>query len=149
MTAADNPEQITAAREAVEQGMATAEAYWQAAAAAPGRGLAVALPSVPDAQGRRPQGLGFGDDVPADALRPGPERPRFVPDGASPVVGGAYHTMGSGAPAGMDGVAWPAGQTQPSSMASRASSVLVVSASAAQESWPRRLAATIKRALGL
>jgi hypothetical protein len=136
MTASE--EQINAAAAAVTAGMELAEQYWKAAAAAPGKGLAVALPSVPDAQGRRPQGLGFDlpDDVPA--LRE-PERPRLVPDYASPVVGGAaHHALGSGAPAGMDGVAWPAGQTQPSSVASRTSTVQYVPASSRQ-TWVSRL----------
>jgi hypothetical protein len=139
MTATE--EQLAAAAAAVELGMQTAEAHWKAAEAKAGYGWAVALPSVPDSQGRLPQGLGFGDDVPADALRE-PERPlRLVPDySAAPVVGGQlHHASQPGSRGGLDGVAsWPAGQPQISSVARRASSMQYVGASS-RETWRSRL----------
>jgi hypothetical protein len=138
MTATD--EQIAAAAAAVELGMQTAEAHWKAAETKAGYGWAVALPSVPDSQGRLPQGLGFGDDVPANALRQ-PERPlRLVPEySAGPVVGGAaHHASQPGSRGGLDGVAsWPAGQAQISSVARR-SAVMYVPASSRQ-TWVSRL----------
>jgi hypothetical protein len=147
MTATE--EQTAAAAAAVELGMATAEAYWKAAEAKAGYGMAVALPSVPDSQGRRPQGLGFGDDVPADALREPAARPRLVPDyGASPIVGGAAHLgLDRGSTGALDGLPWPAGQAQPSSVARRTSSVQYVPASS-RPTWRSRLAEAWAALLG-
>jgi hypothetical protein len=138
MTAADNPEQIAATREAVDLGMQTAQEYWQSAAANPGVGLSVALPSEPDALGRTPQGLGF--DLPPDvpALRKPEPRPRLVPEYASEPVGGMlHHSARPGTSSGMDGVAWPPG-TNVSAIFPARSSVQYIGASARQ-TWRSRL----------
>jgi hypothetical protein len=133
-------EQINTAAAAVTAGMEQAEQHWTAASQAPGRGLPVALPSVPDSQGRRPQGLGFDlpDDVPA--LRK-PERPRLVSDyGAAPAVGGMlHHAAQPGSSSGLDRVAWPTGPAQPSSVASRTNSVMYVPGHAVNHGWRTRL----------
>jgi hypothetical protein len=89
MTADDHPEQIAAAREAVEQGMATAEAYWQAAAT-PGVGVEVRLPSYPIPSLPPVQGLGYAAGAEPVPM-PGNPRLTLVPNYASPAVGGELH----------------------------------------------------------
>jgi len=146
---AASEEQINAAAQAVEQGMQTATAYWQAAAQNPGVGAEIRLPSYPIASIGRPV-TGLSYDTPGE-LAPAPGRPhiKLVPDYASDIVGGAIHQANRpGAPAGMDGVAWPAGQTQPSSVASRTSSVQYVPAHALQQTWRSRLRAALDVLLG-
>jgi hypothetical protein len=102
MTADHEPELIAAAREAVEAGMQQATTYWQAAAANPGQGMEVRLPSSPGVVG-----LSY-DLAPEPAPMPGnPSAPRLVPDYASDEVGGAIHLAGS--PAAR--TQWAAGTT--------------------------------------
>jgi hypothetical protein len=133
-------EQIAAAREAIALGEQIAMQYHEAGAANPGVGLAVSLPSVSIPSLPPVQGLGF--DLPPDvpALRK-PEQPlRLVPDYGSPAIGGMlHHTSQPGASSGLDGVSWPSGQTQSSSVASRTNSVVYVGPSQAQPTWRSRL----------
>jgi hypothetical protein len=101
------PEQVQAAGAALELGQQLAREYHAAAAASPGVGLAVSLPSVAGPLGP-PQGLNF--DLPADvpALRKPAPAPRLVPDYASQAVGGlGFHSTTPGTPAAFDGVSWP------------------------------------------
>ena len=137
MTATDNPEQIAAAAAAVQLGEQIALEYREAAGRTPGAGLAVALPSIPDNQGRRPQGLNFDLDPAIPALRQ-PEKPlQLTPSYASEVVGGMlHHASQPGTPAGLDGVAWPSGQAQPSSAYGRS---LVFVPASSQPTWRSRL----------
>ena len=139
MTAADNDQLIAAAREAVAAGEVTALEYWTAAAQTPGTGWQVSLPSYPHPSLPPLQGEGYNLPAGTPALRR-PERPlQLTPDYGSPAVGGAaHHAMGSGTPAGMDGVAWPPGTTVSSVFPARTSSVQYVGASSRQ-TWRARL----------
>jgi hypothetical protein len=138
MTASD--EQAAAAREALALGEQTAETYWQAAAANPGVGAEVRLPSYPNPAIGRPV-VGLSYDTPGEPA-PAPGRPRLklTPDYSTDVVGGALHlgTSGPGEPGNglLDGVAWPAGQPQPSSAHGRS---LVYVPATTQPTWRGRL----------
>jgi hypothetical protein len=117
-------EQISAAKAAVEAGMATAEQYWQSAAEAPGTGWAVSLPSYPHPTLGPVKGLNY--DTPGDpAPMPGRPHLKLTPDYSTPsdVVGGALHVGAPGRPGLLDGsqTPWPASQAQPSSVARRSS----------------------------
>jgi hypothetical protein len=68
MTAADQPELIAAAAAAVEAGMEQAQLYQEAAAARPGQGAEVRLPSTPGV-------VGLSYDTPGDPA-PMPGRPQ-------------------------------------------------------------------------
>jgi hypothetical protein len=117
-----------AAAAAVELGMQTAEQYWQAAAANPGVGAEVRLPSYPNASIGRPV-VGLSYDTPGEpAPMPGNPALKLTPDYASDVVGGAIHPAGS--PAAR--TQWPAGTTVTVLPSARGSSVQYVSASSRQ-----------------
>ena len=135
-------EQIAATREAIELGERVALEYREAAAANPGVGAEIRLPSYPIASiGRPVTGLGF-DTAPEPAPAPGRPRLKLTPDYSTDVVGGALHlgTSGPGEPGNglLDGVSWPAGQPQPSSAYGRSSSMHYIPASA-QPTWRSRL----------
>jgi hypothetical protein len=59
VTAADEPELIDVAAQAIAQGIEVAQAYHAAAGRKPGAGLAVDLPSYPIASLPPVQGLGY------------------------------------------------------------------------------------------
>jgi hypothetical protein len=127
MTASD--EQTAAAAKAVQLGMQTAEQYWQAAAANPGVGVEVHLPSWPGPAGPT-KGLSY--ETPGEpAPMPGNPSLKLVPDYASDIVGGAIH---HGSPASR--TEWPANTTV-STIFPR-SSVQYVPASSRQ-TWRSRL----------
>jgi hypothetical protein len=142
MSASDD-QLIAAAAQAVESGMQVAQQHWQAAAANPGVGAEVRLPSYPIPSIRRPV-TGLGYDTPGEPA-PAPGNPAFklTPSYASDVVGGAVHPAGS--PAAR--TQWPAGTTVTVLPGAR-SSLAYIPASTAHQSWLERLATTIKRVLG-
>jgi hypothetical protein len=131
MTADDQPELIDATAQAIAQGMEQATTYWQAAAAAPGYGMEVRLPSAPGTVG-----LSY-DQAPEAAPAPGRPSLKLTPDYASPAVGGDPHLAGS--PAAR--TQWPSGTTVTVLGGTRPSSVTYAPAS---EPWTKRLAAAIK-----
>jgi hypothetical protein len=142
MTASE--QDAAAAAQAIAEGIKQALQYQEAGAAAPGVGYPVALPSVPDSLGQRPQGLNFDlpDEVPA--LRPPRPAPRLVPDYGPPEIGGALHQPAVAARTDRWSVSTPMPLV-------RASSVAYVSPRAfapQPATWHGRIVAAIKRAFG-
>jgi hypothetical protein len=131
MTAADEPELIADAREAIVQGMEQAREYWQAAEAKAGYGMEVRLPSTPGPIGPV-VGLSY-DTAPEPAPAPGNPKIKLVPDYASDVVGGALH---HGSPAARTS-SWPA-NTSITVLPGARSSVAYVPASSTP-TWRARL----------
>jgi hypothetical protein len=137
-------EQTAAAAAAVALGEQLSGQYHDAAAAFPGVGLAVALPSAFDAPGPV-QGLGFNIPREQPALRkPDPVSPPG-PDYADEVVGGlVHHAATSGGQGGLDGVSWPGSSGRQSVIAyvGRGSKV-----SAARPSVVKAARARVRRSL--
>jgi hypothetical protein len=134
MTAADQPELIAAAAAAVEAGMEQAQLYQEAAAARPGQGAEVRLPSTPGV-------VGLSYDTPGDpAPMPGRPQIKLVPDYASDVVGGASHPAGGPAASAQ----WPA-NTNVTVVPGALSSLVYAPASTPVDSWPKRIAAALKK----
>jgi len=126
MTAADQPELIDAAAQAIAKGMEQATQYWQAAAANPGYGAEVRLPSSPGVVG-----LSY-DLAPEPAPAPGRPQMKLVPDYGSPIVGGELHY---GAPVAR--TQWPAGTTV--TVLPRARSSLAYVPASSTPTWRSRL----------
>jgi hypothetical protein len=133
MTAADEPELIDAAAQAIAQGTATAQAYHSAAASNPGMGAEVRLPSTPGTVG-----LSY-DTAPEPAPMPGRPSMKLVPHYASPAVSGDLHY---GAPVARSSDAALSSMTFTSLPPVWRSSMTCAPAS---ESWPKRFAAALKR----
>jgi hypothetical protein len=97
--------EVAAAAAAQQLGEATAAAYWQAAAATPGAGALVALPSAPGVAGES-----FNVPSSTPAIRP-QARPVAQPQYADLAVGGigpgGYHGNTSGASGALEGVPVP------------------------------------------
>lgn len=98
--------EAAAAAAALDLGMQLSAQYHDAAAASPGVGLQVAMPSTPSWLGPV-QGEGFNLPAGAPALRPAVQA-KLVPDYGAEAVGGlGHHSATPGGSAGLDGVAWP------------------------------------------
>jgi hypothetical protein len=139
MTAADNPALVAAAAAAVTAGMEQANQYHASAAANPGIGMKVRLPSVPGTVG-----LSF-DTPPEPAPMPGRPAIKLTPNYASDVVGGALHHGSPSVPTARSDD-WPPNTTI--AVLPRSSSVQFVPASTPAESVVSRVIGAIRRMLG-
>jgi hypothetical protein len=102
VTASDQPELLAYAKAAVAAGAVASTEYHQAAARAPGTGVAVALPSdpAPSTIGP-PRGLNFNLAASVPAIRPTPPADTMPMAVADPVVGGETYLRPGGL---LDGV---------------------------------------------
>lgn len=98
--------QVQHAEQAVQLGMAVAEATMAAAQATPGVGFQVALPSVVGALGRPTQGEGYNLPASTPALRPVPHVDA-TPSYGSPLVAGISHNGSTGYQDALEGVPAP------------------------------------------